>query len=260
MLDQLVASGAVLDAIVLSGDLADRGEAGAYRRLRSIVEPAADRLGARIVWAAGNHDDRATFRSLLLDGGGIGTPGVTDVEPAAPIHGAIRLGDLRVIVLDTSVPSHHHGELDVDQLAWLEHELATPAPDGSIIVMHHAPLPAVLDLAATVELRDQKALADVLRGSDVRSILGGHVHYSSSGTFAGIPVSTATSTAYTQDLSVEVGGTRGRDGAHGFSLVYVYDDTVLHSVVPAGDFPTVGEFVSPEKARERLAAAGILRD
>ena len=98
--------------------------------------------------------------------------------------------------------------------------------------MHHPPLPSVLDLAALVELRDQSALAEVLFGSDVRSILAGHLHYSSTGTFAGIPVSVASATCYTQDLSVPAGGTRGRDAARAFNLVHVYGSTVVHSVVP----------------------------
>ena len=40
-------SGARPDAIVFTGDLADRGEPDAYRRLRDIVDPIAAELGAR---------------------------------------------------------------------------------------------------------------------------------------------------------------------------------------------------------------------
>lgn len=55
------------DALVFTGDLADRGQPDAYSKLRGLVEPVAQALGAQIVWAMGNHDDRATFRELLLD-------------------------------------------------------------------------------------------------------------------------------------------------------------------------------------------------
>ena len=82
-----------------------------------------------------------------------------------------------------------------------------------------------------VELRGQAALAGVLRNSDVRTILGGHLHYSTTATFAGIPVSVASATCYTQDLNVPVGGTRGRDGGQSFNLVHVYEHTIVHSVV-----------------------------
>ena len=131
-----------------------------------------------------------------------------------------------------------------------------PAPHGTILAMHHPPLPSVLDLAVAVELRDQSGLAEVLLGSDVRGILAGHLHYSSTGTFAGIPVSVASATCYTQDLTVPVGGTRGRDGARAFNLVHVYEDTVLHSVVPIGQYAAL-DYVDAAETTRRLAESGV---
>ncbi|TFD33923.1 phosphodiesterase [Cryobacterium cryoconiti] len=234
------------DAIIITGDLADKGEPDAYRALQGIVEPAAARLGARVFWVMGNHDDRASFRSTLLN------------EPASdePIDRVDFIGGLRLITLDTSVPGHHYGAVTEAQLRWLADQLSVPAPDGTILAMHHPPVPSVLDLAVSVELRDQSRLAQVLRGTDVRSILAGHLHYSSMATFAGIPVSVASATCYTQDLNVPVGGTRGRDGARTFNLVHVFADTVLHSVVPLGEYPALDYIEATESAR-RLAADGI---
>ena len=120
------------------------------------------------------------------------------------------------------MPGHHHGEVAPAQLDWLAEELSIPAPHGTILAMHHPPVPSVLDLAVSVELRDQSGLAEVVEGSDIRSIIAGHLHYSSTATFAGIPVSVASASCYTQDLNVPVGGTRGRDGARAFNLVHVY--------------------------------------
>lgn len=247
LFDEFEASGGRPDAIVFTGDLADRGEADAYARLRRIVEPAAERLGAEIIWVMGNHDDRATFRRELLD------------QPAGGVRPVDRVDDvrgLRVITLDTTVPGHHHGEVTGDQLDWLAEELATDAPYGSILAMHHPPVPSVLDLAATVELRDQSSLAEVIAGSDIRSIIAGHLHYSTTATFAGVPVSVASATCYTQDLNVPVGGTRGRDGARAFNLVHVYPSTVLHSVVPLGEFPTL-DYIDADESARRLGAAGV---
>jgi 3',5'-cyclic AMP phosphodiesterase CpdA len=122
--------------------------------------------------------------------------------------------------------------------------------------MHHPPIPSVLDLATAVELRDQDRLADVLRGTDVRSIIAGHLHYSSMAMFAGIPVSVSSATCYTQDLNVPVGGTLGRDGARAFNLVHVYPGTVLHSVVPLGHYPTL-DYVDAAESARRLRASGI---
>lgn len=241
------ASGGRPEAIVFTGDLADHGEPAAYERIRAIVDPVAERLGAKLIWVMGNHDDRAAFREGLLD---------EAVGTARSVDRVHDVGGLRVIVLDTTVPGHHHGEVSGEQLDWLAEELSEPAPHGTILAMHHPPVPSVLDLAVSVELRDQRPLAEVLEGTDVRSILAGHLHYSSTATFAGIPVSVASATCYTQDLTVPVGGTRGRDGGRAFNLVHVYGGTVLHSVVPLGEQLALS-YVDAVESRRRLDALGI---
>ena len=148
LFDEVRASGARPEAVIFTGDLADRGEPEAYAKLRAIVEPACHALGAKVIWAMGNHDNRENFRTGLLD------------LPAddAPVDHTYFINGLRIITLDTSVPGFHHGELSPEQLEWLEAELATPAPDGTILALHHPPVPSVLDLAVLVELRDQTAL------------------------------------------------------------------------------------------------------
>jgi Predicted phosphohydrolases len=246
LFDELTASRGRPEAIVFTGDLADKGEPDAYARLREIVEPAATELGASLIWVMGNHDDRAAFRSELLG----------EVATGRPIDRVHDVNGLRVIALDTTVPGSHHGEVTGDQLDWLAEELAFPAPHGTILAMHHPPVPSVLDLAVSVELRDQADLAEVLEGTDVRSIIAGHLHYSSTAMFAGIPVSVASATCYTQDLNVAVGGTRGRDGARAFNLVHVYPGTVLHSVVPLGQYAAL-DYIDPQESARRLDEAGI---
>lgn len=250
---RLEVSGERPDALVITGDLADKGEPDAYAVLRSIIEPAAERLGSALVWAAGNHDDRSALRVGLLD------------EPAhtAPLDHVSWIGGLRIIALDTTVPGHHHGHLDEDQLEWLRAELATPAPDGTILAMHHPPVASVQPLAILVELRGQAELADVVRGTDVRSILAGHLHYSTFGTFAGIPVSVASATCYTQDLASAVDpdsgihATRGRDDAQAYNLVHVLPGSVVHSIVPAAGGDSVGEVVDPGRVAAMLRRNGI---
>ncbi|WP_283253706.1 metallophosphoesterase [Actinotalea sp. K2] len=238
LLAQLEGSGVPPQALVFTGDLADLGEADAYRSLRAAVQPAADRMGAQVVWVMGNHDDRAQVRTQLMGEQG----------SAEPIDRVVWLDGLRVVVLDTSVPGSHHGELTTSQLSWLRGVLARAAPEGTILAMHHPPVPCLQDGAVAVELRGQAPLAAVLRGTDVRSILAGHLHFSTSATFAGIPVSVAGSTCYTQDLMTPRRGTRGRDGGQGFHLVHVYDETIMHSMVPLGRHQTVGASdVSPSE-------------
>lgn len=244
---EVLESGARPEAMIFTGDIADTGEMDAYRKIRGMVEDVAEQNGAKVIWVMGNHDNRPNFYSGLLD----------EKPTQNPLDRVYDINGLRIITLDTSVPGHHYGEITTKQLKWLKDVLASPAADGSILALHHPPIPAVIASAVTVELRQQKKLAEVIEGSDIRGIIGGHLHYSSFATFAGIPVSVASSTCYTQDLNVKVGGTYGRDLAQSFNMIHVYNGTVLHSVVPVGKGELVGRFMLPEETAAIMKAEGI---
>ncbi|WP_022886460.1 phosphodiesterase [Glaciibacter superstes] len=233
-LAQLELTGLQPSAIVLTGDITDRGEPDAYRRVRDQVEIAADRLGATVVWVMGNHDERSAFRTELL----------REAGTAEPVDRVFDIGGLRIIALDTSVPGFHHGDVSEQQRAWLADVLSSPAELGSILALHHPPVPTPLHLMNILELREQDSLAEVVAGSDIRAILGGHLHYATTGMFAGIPVSVAAATCYTMDLSAPERELTGVDGGQSINLVNVYADQVTHSVVPIGAFKPVSGFNS----------------
>jgi 3',5'-cyclic AMP phosphodiesterase CpdA len=242
--------------LVFTGDLADLGEAAAYTRLRELVEPAAAELGAQVVWVMGNHDERAEYAAELF--------GVTGPEAAAPQDRVHDVAGLRVIALDTSVPGYHHGELTEDQLAWLRDQLATPAEHGTILAMRHPPIPVpMLRAGELIELLDQHRLASVVEGSDVRAVVGGHFHFSSYSTFAGVPVSVASASCYTSDPAPVERFVSGVDGHQAITMMHVYADRIVHTVVPLAEAPEVSGFPSdvvaqlealtPEQRREEVS-------
>jgi Icc protein len=250
---QLERLGGRIDAIVVTGDVADLGEPDAYRLARSALEPLAERMGARLVWVMGNHDERAAFRTGLLD----------EAASDEPVHGIVEVDGLRIIALDSTVPGFHHGELDDAAIEWLDAALERPAVHGTVIALHHAPIATPIALMDVLELRGQDRLAEVVRGRDVRLILGGHLHYATNGSFAGIPVSVAGATAYTMDLSASPRALVGVDGGRSFSLVHLYPDGIVTSVVPVGPYSAVTtldaaflaeiESLSPEARLERFS-------
>ena len=223
-LDRLAAVHPAPQALVLTGDLADRAEPDAYATLRSIVEPAAAAMGAIVVWTMGNHDERAPYARGLFDS--------DDDGPQDRVH---EVDGLRIVALDTSVPGHHHGDLTPEQLAWLADVLATPAEHGTLLAMHHPPLPLpMLRAAELIELHDQQALAEVIAGArgDVRGILAGHLHLSTWSTFAGVPVSVASASCYTSDPAPVDRFVSGVDANQAFTMVHAYDDRLVHTLVP----------------------------
>ena len=241
-LAQLERSIAQPEAIVFTGDLADLGEPDAYERLKAVVEPAAARMNAQIIWVMGNHDERPPYSRLLFG-----------EESTAPQDRVYDVNVLRIISLDTTVPGYHHGDLEDAQLEWLAGVLATPAPHGTLIAVHHPPIPTpLLEAMGMLELFDQHKLAAVIRGTDVRGILAGHLHYSTYSTFAGVPVSVASATCYTLDLSAEDRVLSGVDFGQSVNIIHVYEDQVVHSIVPVGDTTEVTGV--PAAGWEQIAA------
>ncbi|MDE0777240.1 MAG: metallophosphoesterase [Nocardioides sp.] len=224
--------------IVFTGDLADKAEPAAYARLRELVEPLAEEMGSQVVWTMGNHDERAPYAAGLF--------GVSDPErQAAPQDRVHDVDGLRVIALDTSVPGYHHGAIDAEQLGWLAGVLATPSAHGSVLALHHPPIPVpMLRAAEVIELADQHLLAEVVGGTDVRAIIGGHFHFSSFSTFAGIPVSVASASCYTSDPAPLDRFVSGVDGHQAFTMLHLYEDRVVHTIVPAQSAVEVSGFAA----------------
>jgi len=239
--------------LIFTGDLADKAEPAAYSRLRELVEPAAAEMGAQVVWTMGNHDERAEYAA-----------GLFGQESEAPQDRVYDVAGLRVIALDTSVPGYHHGDLTADQLEWLRDQLAAPAEHGTILAMHHPPIPLpMLRAAEIIELLDQHQLAAVVEGTDVRSILGGHIHFSTYSTFAGIPVSVASASCYTSDPAPVERFISGVDGHQSITMMHVYADRIVHTLVPLAEAPEVSgypsdvvaqlEALTPDQRREEIS-------
>ena len=229
-LEVLTSWNVACDAWVFTGDLSDDGTPESYAWLRETVAAASQRAGVPVIWANGNHDERDAFRRVLL-----GEPG--GEEPYVAEHA---IGGLRVLVVDSTVPGLPYGRIAPETLAWLEQRLAVPAPEGSVVVVHHAPLPPLQDAAWGWVLAHPEDLAAVLRGTDARAVLAGHLHQAAFGVFAGVGTSVAPALVYTQDLTAGR-DLRGQDANAGFSLVECYPDVVTHTVVPLATGRAVGE-------------------
>ncbi len=241
-------------ALVFTGDLADKAEPEAYARLRSLVEPIAAEMGAEVVWVMGNHDEREPYAKALF--------GEEGDRPQDRVH---EVDGLRIVALDTSVPGYHHGDLTEAQLAWLADLLVTPAPRGTVLAMHHPPIPVpMMRPAEIIELDDQDRLAAVVRGTDVRAIIGGHFHFTSWSTFAGIPVSVASATCYTTDPAPLERFISGVDGHQAFTMLHLYDGPgggqVVHSVVPVAEAPEVSGFPADVRAQVEALTPAERRD
>jgi 3',5'-cyclic-AMP phosphodiesterase len=173
------------DVFLLTGDLADAGDGACYDDLAAILSDASTKSGASVIYVPGNHDDRDALRRRLL--GGTGT------DPINQIHWR---GGLRIIALDSTVPGEDGGALDNETIGYLRSEIATPAPDGTVVALHHPPIPSPIRPMSRMALRDPERLRGAIAGSDVRLVLCGHNHHEAFGMLGTVPVWVSPATAY----------------------------------------------------------------
>jgi 3',5'-cyclic-AMP phosphodiesterase len=171
--------------IVVSGDLTDNGSAESYQVVNEVLTKLGDGV-IPVLLALGNHDDRTTFRRVVLGEERENDPG--------PYYHSQLIDGLRVIVLDSTIPGEAGGALGAVQLTWLEGELQTPAARGNLIVLHHpCRLAGPTHHYPAFIVREAAALeAIVERHRDrVLGVLAGHSHQANSAPFGGTLHATA---------------------------------------------------------------------
>jgi 3',5'-cyclic-AMP phosphodiesterase len=163
------------DLVVISGDLVDTPSVEEYEQLKRLLAPL------QIPFAAipGNHDDRALLRAAFPD------------QPYALSGDALNLaravGDVDILLIDSTVPGASHGELDAATLAWLDATLAASDSRPALLFLHHPPFVTGIGHMDVQNLRNAGALAALLaRHKRARMVAAGHVHRATVTGFAGI--------------------------------------------------------------------------
>lgn len=178
------------DLLVIAGDLADHGDAASYRRLKDLFAE----IDLPYVITLGNHDNRPNF---LAEFGDVAEPETGKMDRAVALDGC------GIVILDSSEPGIGSGRLNAAQLGWLSKRLAEYASMPVVVVMHHniCPLHNQNDI---IILEQREALVEVLREHpDIRTVVSGHVHMTSSGTYRGIPFSTFAGNHYSIEPTLQ---------------------------------------------------------
>jgi Icc protein len=144
------ATGRQADLVLLTGDLTDDGDPGAYERLARILSE----LGAPILALAGNHDRPEAVAA---------TWGGADVAEVA---------GWRIVTADTTVAGEVHGAIDV---ARVMRRLDDLDDRPTLLALHHPPLSR--STHPQFHLHGDDALLDELAARpQVRAVVAGHLH------------------------------------------------------------------------------------
>lgn len=182
-----------LDAVIVTGDIADHGLDAEYETVRDLV---ASRHPVLI--CPGNHDDRSAFRRSLL-----GAPASAD-----PIQQTMRTDDLTIVLTDSSIPRKDDGYLADAALDALAQEIALTPEAGPVLVgFHHPPVPLHIPYVDGIRQFGETRLASLLsRFPQVIGLLCGHAHTAAATTFAGLPLLVAPGVVSTACLPWEGDG------------------------------------------------------
>jgi 3',5'-cyclic AMP phosphodiesterase CpdA len=197
VVDRLVQLGDQLDAVLITGDLADEGTAAEYRRLRI----ALGRLEVPVALLAGNHDDPLVM-SEVLTGLPLRPRGLAEgfdglAGDAAGAGFTVEDWPLRLVVVDSTVPGLHSGQLAADRLAWLDEQLARGADRPTLVAMHHPPVEVGMWWMDYGAPPGSTALAALIeRHPQVVGVVAGHIHRSTQCVWAGTLLNVAGSVAY----------------------------------------------------------------
>ena len=173
------------DLLLVTGDLVENGDdQRAYRHMEALVK----RWQGPMLWAVGNHDDRANFLAVLP-------------EVATDEHGFIQyeteVEDLRFIVVDTLDPGRHGGMVCEKRGKWLRARLREKKDVPTVVVLHHPPVDTGIAWMSALPCEQwvQRLEAIIRPAKQVVALISGHVHRPIASSFAGKPLIVAASTA-----------------------------------------------------------------
>jgi 3',5'-cyclic AMP phosphodiesterase CpdA len=220
VLAQIVRLGSI-DAVLLSGDLADHGRAAEYEQLFAELPRSIPSL-----LIPGNHD----LSEPLLDG--LSTAG----RPRS-LNNLLDVADVRLIGLDSHIDHRDGGQLAKETIAFACEQIST-AQGRVILAMHHPPVRIGHPVMDRIALANEDALAALIADHpSVIGVLTGHLHRALATTFAGVALVGAPGIASTLLLGEAPEPLLDADAAPGFALHRVHGgglQSTFHHLSPQG--------------------------
>lgn len=220
-------------AVVVTGDLVDRGSADEYAHLRTLLSP----LACPLFLMPGNHDDPAMMRRAFTDHAYLAP--MPDPTLAPFVLFSRDLGGLRLVALDTVVPRASHGTLCADRLAWLDKTLAAQPDMPTIVAMHHPPFVTGIGHMDRIGLLEGAAALEqvILRHPQVERVICGHLHRTIQRRFGATVAMTVPSCAHQIMLDLrEDGPPAFLQEPPGFAVHTQRDGALVSHIAASGDY------------------------
>lgn len=160
---------------IISGDLADAGESGAYDWLRERLESFPLTCHLMI----GNHDHREAFKTHFPN---------SPVDESGFVQHAFETTEGRFILLDTFKGGTSAGQYCQDRQSWLRNQLELATDQPVWLFMHHPPFSISIPYMDRIKLEEHEEFAELVAShNNIRHIFYGHVHRAGYVNWQGIP-------------------------------------------------------------------------
>ncbi len=238
-IEQLNALAPRPECLLITGDLADQGDADEYEEFLRLVAT----VEIPVHLAIGNHDDRAVMADHL--------------DLPAPLAGGwiqycVDDYAVRLIILDSTNDVHHMGEFCDERLTWLRDRLAEQPDRPTLVAIHHPPFDtgiALLDAEGSAWADDLVTLLG--EHDNVQLVISGHVHRSIQSVIGGTLANVCPSTA--QQTTLDLAENPAVDSLFvleppAFQIHRVGDGPVVTHTVPVGSYEGVVQVSAEARA------------
>lgn len=187
-----------VDALLVTGDIADHGTPEEYAEATRILKAPFP-----VLTCPGNHDVRAPYEREL--------------GPGNQVH---HIGEVAVLMCDVTLEGEDEGHLSPETAAWIDRTLGALAPGTrALIAFHQPPVALHHPLPDAHRLTNPGDLAALLDAHpEVVAVLTGHAHTAAASVFAGRPL--LVSPAVTWTLRMPWEGDRPADREQPPGLAY----------------------------------------
>ena len=173
------------DAVMITGDLAERGDKAGYRHFMELIKP----LKMPVFILPGNHDNPSVMSDVFA------------ATPCFPVSDstfqyAIEDYPFRILALNSHGDDTELPEFDDQRLAWLAHQL-DQSHKPTLIAIHHPPMLTgieLIDMGGSEWYRGFKSL--LAEHDQVKLVICGHCHTDLCGRNGTVPVYMAAATAH----------------------------------------------------------------
>jgi len=178
VVDHALKYSSTCEAVLATGDLSQDHSSESYSAFTKYIK----KLNLPCYWLPGNHDMKSVMLPSLL------AQGLAKTQQIISDH-------WQIIMLDSQVEKYPYGELDKQQLEFLQQALNEYPDKYALICLHHHVLPSGAKWLDQHILKNSPIFLEVVSSfKNVCAVLSGHVHQAGDVLFNGIRFLTTPST------------------------------------------------------------------